>query len=202
MAVAGEPSDGDIVQLAKDGDLGAFNILVDRYQRAVYGLCYRILGRRETAEDAAQEAFISAYRALPRFEGGNFRSWLFRIAANECRDELRREKRRPAGFSLTHGEGSEEETFDVPDPSPSMATGAISRELGESLSQLLLQLPFEQRQAVVLIDVYELAYDEVADMTSTSIGTIKSRVHRGRERLRSLVMGRPELREEVRRLER
>ena len=197
---AGEATDGELVQLSKDGNLEAFNTIVDRYQRPVYSLCYRILGRREPAEDAAQEAFVAAFRALHQFEGGNFKSWLFRIAANQCRDELRREKRRPSTFALTHGEGSEEETFDLPDAAPEAASVLISRELGEALSRLLLELPFEQRQAVALIDVYELSYEEVAELTSTSIGTIKSRVHRGRERLRSLVVARPELREEVRRL--
>jgi RNA polymerase sigma-70 factor (ECF subfamily) len=200
MGAAGEAPDGELVLLAKDGNLDAFNSLVDRYQRPVYSLCYRILGRREAAEDAAQEAFIAAFRALAQFEGGNFKSWLFRIAANQCRDELRRERRRPSTFALTHGEGSEEETFDIPDASPPAEAGVISRELGASLSAMLLQLPFEQRQAITLIDVYELSYEEVAELTQTSIGTIKSRVHRGRERLRSLVLRRPELEQEVRRL--
>src|SRR4029079_2922722 len=88
--------DERLVLLAKDGNLEAFNSLVDRYQGAVYSLCARILGNRAAAEDAAQEAFINAFRSLRRFEGGNFRSWLLRIAANESKDELRRPKRRGA----------------------------------------------------------------------------------------------------------
>jgi RNA polymerase sigma-70 factor (ECF subfamily) len=198
-ADSGTP-DEELVLLAKDGNLGAFNSLVDRYQRPVYSLCYRILGNRESAEDAAQEAFISAFRAISRFEGGNLKSWLFRIAANQGRDELRRERRRPAGVPLVRGEGDDEEMVDPADPTPGAITEILSREMGAALESLLLLLPFEQRQAIVLIDVYELAYDEVASLTSTSIGTIKSRVHRGRERLRNLVLERPELREEVRRL--
>jgi RNA polymerase sigma-70 factor (ECF subfamily) len=200
MGEAGEAPDGQLVLLAKDGNLEAFNSLVDRYQRPVYSLCYRILGRREAAEDAAQEAFLSAYRALHSFEGGNFKSWLFRIAANQCRDELRREKRRIVAGPLVRGEGNEEETVDVPDAGPGPGMLLLSKEMGDTLERLLLQLPFEQRQAVVLIDIYELAYEEVSQLTATSTGTIKSRVHRGREKLRNLVLAAPELRDEVRRL--
>lgn len=200
MGAAGEAPDGQLVLLAKDGNLEAFNSLVDRYQRAVYSLCYRILGGREGAEDATQETFLSAYRALSSFEGGNFKSWLFRIAANQCRDELRRQKRRPVSAPLVRGEGADEEPVDLSDPSPEPDQLLLSRELGGRLEQLLLQLPFDQRQAVVLIDIYELAYEEVARLTSTSTGTIKSRVHRGREKLRNLVLASPELRDEVRRL--
>jgi RNA polymerase sigma-70 factor (ECF subfamily) len=202
MGVAGEPPDGELVLLAKDGNMEAFNSLVDRYQRPVYSLCYRILGRREPAEDAAQEAFLSAFRAISSFEGGSFRSWLFRIAANQCRDELRRERRRLPAGPLARGEGDDEEPIDVPDPHAADATARLlSQELGAELEAMLMELPFEQRQAVVLIDVYELAYEEVAGLTATSVGTIKSRVHRGRERLRKLVNASPELRVEVRRLE-
>jgi RNA polymerase sigma-70 factor (ECF subfamily) len=201
MTAASDAPDGELVELARAGRLEAFNLLVDRYERAVYGLCYRILGRREAAEDAAQETFLSAFRALASFEGGNFRGWLLRIAANQSKDELRRERRRLATSPLTRGEGADEEEVDVPDPGGPVDAPLLSRELGETLEGLLLELPFEQRQAVVLIDVYELAYEEVASLTSTSVGTIKSRVHRGRERLRNLVLSRPELREEVRRLD-
>jgi RNA polymerase sigma-70 factor (ECF subfamily) len=194
MGAVGEPPDGELVLQAKNGSLEAFNSLVDRYQRPVYGLCYRFLGNREAAEDATQETFLSAYRAIDRFEGGNLRGWLFRIAANQCRDDLRRDRRRPATAPLFRESDGEEEPIDLPDPSPGAAEGLLTLELGETLQRLLLELPFEQRQAVVLIDTYEMAYEEAAEATATSIGTIKSRVHRGREKLRRLVLDDPELR--------
>lgn len=199
MDTGGEPTDGRLVLLAKDGNLDAFNSVVERYQAAVYSLCYRLLGQREAAEDSAQEAFLSAFRALQRFEGGNLRSWLLRIAANECKDELRRRKRKDPGISLDDGGDDGDEPIEVADHTPGAEALLLSHEMGETLEQLLLLIPFEQRQAILLVDVYDFQYEEVATMTATSVGTIKSRIHRGRERLRRLLTERRELFGEVRR---
>ena len=199
MDTGGDPTDGRLVLLAKDGNLDAFNSVVERYQAAVYSLCYRLLGQREAAEDSAQEAFLSAYRAMQRFEGGNLRSWLLRIAANECKDELRRRKRKDAGISLDDGGDDGDEPIEVADHRPGAEALLLSHEMGETLEQLLLLIPFEQRQAILLVDVYDFQYEEVATMTATSVGTIKSRIHRGRERLRRLLTERRELFGDVRR---
>ena len=193
MGTGGDTPDEQLVLLAKDGSLDAFNSLVDRYQGAVYSLSYRLLGLRESAEDASQEAFLSAYRALARFEGGNFRSWLLRIAANECKDELRRRNRKDASISLDYGGDDGGESIDVADASPGAELLLERLEMSHQLERLLLEIPFEQRQAIILVDVYDFQYDEVAAMTATSIGTIKSRIHRGRERLRRLLTGPMEL---------
>ncbi len=182
-----------LVLLAKDGNLEAFNSLVDRFQRSVYGLCYRMLGSREAAEDAAQEAFLSAYRAISRFEGSNIGAWLLRIAANECRDELRRRRRRDGADSLDEMLDRENKPVEVPDPSPGAEALLAAREAGGEMETLLLRLPMEYRQAVVLVDVYGFHYEEVASLTRASIGTVKSRVHRGRERLRELILSGGEL---------
>ena len=190
MGTGGDTPDEQLVLLAKDGSLDAFNSLVDRYQGAVYSLSYRLLGLRESAEDASQEAFLSAYRALARFEGGNFRSWLLRIAANECKDELRRRNRKDASISLDDGGDDGGESIDMADASPGAELLLERLEMSHQLERLLLEIPFEQRQAIILVDVYDFQYDEVAAMTATSIGTIKSRIHRGRERLRDTRWGR------------
>ncbi len=193
MDTGGDPTDGRLVLLAKDGNLDAFNSVVERYQGAVYSLCYRLLGQREAAEDAAQEAFLSAYRALPRFEGGNLRSWLLRIAANESKDELRRRRRRQPALSLDDGGEDGGESIDMPDHSAGAELLLLRHEMGEKLEELMLLIPFEQRQAILLVDLYDFRYDEVAALTATSVGTIKSRIHRGRERLRRLLADRREL---------
>jgi RNA polymerase sigma-70 factor (ECF subfamily) len=193
MGADGEPLDGQLVLLAKDGSLDAFNSLVDRYQGAVYSLCYRLLGQREAAEDAAQEAFLSAFRALGRFEGGNFRSWILRIAANQSKDELRRRSRKDPRLSLDDGGEDGDEAVEVADSGPGAQQLLERAELGQALERLLQELSFEQRQAILLVDVYDFQYDEVAELTATSVGTIKSRIHRGRERLRHLVTERREL---------
>ncbi len=196
-----EPTDERLVLLAKDGDLEAFNSLVDRYQSAVYTLCLRFLGNPEAAEDATQEAFLSAYRALDRFNGGSFRSWLLRIAANESKDELRRRKRKDATASLNEMFDREEGPVEIADPGEGVEEAIERGEFGQDLEALLAQLPLEQRQAVLLVDVYDFQYEEVAQLVGASVGTIKSRIHRGRERLRKLILSRPELSASIRRLE-
>lgn len=202
MSEGPNPDGEQLVLLARDGNLDAFNSLVDRFQDAVYSLCLRIIGNREAAEDATQETFISAHRALSRFKGGNFRSWLLRIAANESKDEIRRHRRKDAGTSI---EAVSEQTgapFEIPDDAPDPLALAERLDLARELEQLLLQLAPEQRRAIVLIDAYGFQYDEVAEIEGASLGTIKSRVHRGRERLRQLALSRPELLGGGRRLER
>lgn len=187
-----EQSDDQLVLLSKDGKLDAFNSLVLRHERAVYNLCYRLLGERGVAEDATQEAFLSAFRAIGRFEGGNVRSWLLRIAANECKDELRRRQRRGT-TSLEAISEARETPFDVPDLSPGAEQILESHEFGAAFQQLLMRLPYDQRQAILLVDVYEYRYEEVAEMTGDSLGTVKSRIHRGREKLRAMLSAQPEL---------
>jgi len=177
-------TDERLVLLSKDGDLDAFNRLVDRFQGTVYSLCLRLLGNPQAAEDATQEAFLSAYRSISRFEGGNFRSWLLRIAANESKDELRRRSRRDRAGSLDQMFGTLEAPIEVRDPSPGAESELERKELGATLQQALDRLPFDQRQAVVLLDVHGYRYEEIAAMTGSSLGTVKSRIHRARERLR------------------
>lgn len=192
MTDAPEPSDEHLVSLSKDGSLDAFNSLVERYQGHVFNLCLRLIGDAASAEDATQEAFLSAYRSISRFAGGNFRSWLFRIAANESKDELRRRMRRGPQDSLRAGD-DEGGGIDLPD------TGETSEEyverlaVGEGISRALMHLSFDQRQAVLLSDLHGYHYEEIAEMTEASIGTVKSRIHRGRERLRTLLAAQPEL---------
>lgn len=202
MGVGVEPPDERLVLLAKDGSRDAFNSLVARYQGSVYSLCVRILGQPAAAEDATQEAFISAYRSIQSFQGGNFRNWLLRIAANESKDELRRRRRKDQAASLAALSERREAPVEVPDAAESALDALERREFGAELETLLGQLPFEQRQAVILVDIYDFQYDEVAQLTRTSVGTVKSRIHRGRERLRTLVLGQPELFDAIRRLAR
>jgi RNA polymerase sigma-70 factor (ECF subfamily) len=200
QALQGMPDEA-LVESARAGELDAFNVLVDRYQRAVYTLCLRILGERGAAEDATQEAFISAFRSIARYEGGSFRSWLYRIAANESKDELRRRRRKDVAFSLDAPIDDGDTAPDVPDAAPGADELLLRGELGHRIEGHLSALPFEQRQALVLVDAYGFQYEEVASMTGSSLGTVKSRIHRGRERLRALVLADPELSGLVRRQE-
>ena len=183
--------DLDLIARARQGDLAAFNVLVERYQTGAYNLCLRLLGAPAPAEDAAQEAFISAYRSLDRFRGGSFRAWLFRIAANACYDELRRRKARPA-TSLDRA-GEDQRPIEPPDTAPSMEERAANTELHRALEAALAQLPREQRLAVVLCDVQGFDYAEIAETTRVSLGTVKSRISRARSRLRVILLEQREL---------
>jgi RNA polymerase sigma-70 factor (ECF subfamily) len=184
--------DLDLIARARQGDLPAFNVLVERYQTSVFNLCLRMLGAPAPAEDAAQEAFISAYRSLGRFRGGSFRAWLFRIAANACYDELRRRKARPA-TSLDWRNTEDERPIEPPDTAPSMEERAATAELHRALEDALAQLPHEQRLAIVLCDVQGFDYAEIAETMRVSLGTVKSRISRARSRLRTIILEQREL---------
>ena len=200
MTDALEPADEHLVSLSKDGNLNAFNSLVERYQGPVFNLCLRLVGEKTAAEDATQEAFLSAFRAISKFEGGRFRSWIFRIAANESKDEPRRRSRRPVESLHIESESGELE-FEFVDQAESAAEHAERLVVAGAIQEALLLLPFDQRHAVVLSDVHGYHYEEIARMTSANVGTVKSRIHRGRERLRAMMLEQPELFGRVRRLE-
>jgi RNA polymerase sigma-70 factor (ECF subfamily) len=175
---------------AKNGDLSAFNELVVEYQSLVYNLCYRMLGQTAAAEDATQEAFVASWRNIASFRGEAFRPWLLRIAANLCRDELRRRGRRPAS-SLDNAleAGVPEPSDDDPTPDDS----ALTSELRGRLQAALQLLPQDQRTALVLCDIDGLDYGEIATVMGTSLGTVKSRIARARLKMRELMQREPEL---------
>ena len=175
---------------ARGGDLDAFNALVVEHQTLVYNLCYHMLGQAQVAEDTAQEAFVAAWRNIATLRGETFRPWVLRIAANLCRDELRRRGRRPSSsldFALEAG------MPDPPDEDPSPADSALTAELRGQLQSALLQLPEDQRTAIVLCDVEGLDYSEIASVMKTSLGTVKSRIARARMKMRELLQREPEL---------
>jgi RNA polymerase sigma-70 factor (ECF subfamily) len=175
--------ESDALRLAREGDLDAFNRLVDLHQRAVYNLCLRMLGSPASAEDAAQDAFLSAYRNIRTFKGGAFRPWLMRIASNASIDELRRRGRRPA-VSLDAPAPGSDDPIDVADAAAGPETEALRSELHDTVQRALLRLPADQRLAVVMCDMQGFAYEEIAATMRTSVGTVKSRIARGREKLR------------------
>ena len=171
--------DSELVQLSKQGDLDSFNRLVESYQGAVYNLALRMLGNRQSAEDASQDAFVSAWRNIGKFRGGSFKAWLLSITANTCRDQLRKRKRNPT-ISM-------EELAVEPAGPPSQESPedyALRRELGEQIQRGLATLPSDQRLAVILSDIQELSYEEIAQVMGCSLGTVRSRLSRGRARLR------------------
>jgi RNA polymerase sigma-70 factor, ECF subfamily len=163
---------------------------MEHYQSACYGLAYRLLSDADQAADATQDAFVHAYRAIASFRGGIFRSWLLRITANASYDILRRQQRRPTTTLPDPDEGAAE----LPDlHAVNPVAEATKSELYRHLEVALRLLPADQRTAVVLCDVYGMDYNEVAEMTRSALGTVKSRIHRGRVRLRELMAEHREL---------
>ena len=184
------PDEPAIIARAVAGDRTAFAQLMEHYQSACYGLAWRLLSDRDQAADATQDAFIHAYRAIASYRGGIFRSWLLRITANASYDILRRAQRRPS-TTLPEPEDGAPELPDLSAPSP--IEEATRSELYRHLEVALRRLPEDQRTAVVLCDVYGMDYNEVAAMTQSALGTVKSRIHRGRLRLRELLSDHREL---------
>lgn len=184
-----EAEEQRLVQAGQAGDIEAFNQLVHVYEGRVYNLCLRMLGDGDAAADAAQDTFIAAFRHLRRFRGGSFRSWILRIATNTCYDVLRARKRHPTS-SLDIAFDLHEQTppFAEPaDPGEAPDDVVVRHELGAAIQQGLDLLPEEQRIVVILCDVQGMPYDEIATITSTNLGTVKSRLSRGRARMRDFL---------------
>jgi RNA polymerase sigma-70 factor, ECF subfamily len=179
-----------LVERARDGELDAFNQLVELYQDYLFALVVRVVGDRDAAADAVQEALFSAYRNLDRFRGDSFRSWLSRIALNAATDILRYRKRRPAD---PYPEW-EDDAWQPPAPEGEAPERvALLRNRSRLLAAALQQITDDQRTAIVLYDVQGYDYQEIADMTGVSLGTVKSRIHRGRLALREVLAGDMEL---------
>ena len=182
--------DQGLVERALAGDLDAFNDLVGHYQDFLFGLVVRVVRDREAAADAVQEAFFSAYRNLDRFRGGSFRGWLARIALNAATDVLRLRKRRPAEpYPEWEDEGWQPPTGPADDPEAQATRRARWRVIRTAMEAIT----DDQRRAILLFDVEGFDYEEIAQITAVSLGTVKSRIHRGRLALRDLLADQMEL---------
>jgi len=184
-----------LITSAQQGDLNAFNTLVLHYQDAVFNTAVRILGDDDKAQDASQEAFISAFQSIRSFRGGSFKAWLLRTVTNACLDELRRKKRRPTTpLEPETNDGDEVESPKwLADPNLTPAQQAEADELEHAIQHCLDALPTEFRTAVVLADVQGLDYSEVAQTIRVPLGTIKSRIARARLKLRECLRSFEEL---------
>ena len=179
-----------LLQRAREGDLDAFNDLVVAYQDFLFALVVRMVPDRDQASDAVQEAFFSAYRNMDGFRGGSVRSWLSRITINAAMDAQRLKKRRPAD---PYPE-LEDDTWQPPaDASADPVTTSLTAERHRALNAAMARITDDQRTAIVLYDVEGYDYAEIAGLTGVSIGTVKSRIHRGRLALRGLLADRMDL---------
>lgn len=189
----------DALKSAQRGEVGAFNTLVQVYQRQIYNVCYRTLGNAEDAADATQDALLSAFRALKSFNGPapGLRSWLLRIAVNTCYDQLRRRQRRRAesldALGATDSESEHSAADRLADPAPGPELHSLGAETARNIQLSIDRLPPDQRLTVILCDVNGLSYDEAAQIMSVELGTVKSRLSRARAQLRVLLVEKGEL---------
>lgn len=180
-----------LIQDAQKGDLEAFNRLVLAYQDMVLNQAYRVMGELSAAEDAAQEAFLSAYRKIRTFRGGSFKAWLLRIVTNACYDELRRRKRRPTAplEPVDPYDEAMESPHWLADPGESPEARATRTELGRAIQDCLDQLTPDFRAVVVLVDIQGLDYQQASQAVGKPLGTVKSRLARARGGLRDCLQG-------------
>ena len=179
-----------LLERARAGDLDAFNDLVVLYQDLLFSLIVRMVPDRDQASDCVQEAFFSAYRKLAGFRGGSVKSWLNRIAVNAAMDIQRARKRRPVQpYPELEDEAWQPRAGEDADP----VTTALTTERHRTLNAALASITDDQRAAIVLFDVEGYDYAEIAEMTGVSLGTVKSRIHRGRLALRDRLSDRMEL---------
>jgi RNA polymerase sigma-70 factor (ECF subfamily) len=175
------------IRAAQKGKLSAFNQLVMVHQRLAYNVAYRILNDGDLAADATQEAFIKAFKSIEQYRGGTFKSWLMRIVTNTCYDQLRYDQRRPTE-ALEPEDAEGDYAPHLVDPSEPPEDVTVQRELGEMLQSSLGLLPPDQRIVLILSDVEGFSYQEIAEITESNLGTVKSRLNRARAKLRELLL--------------
>ena len=175
----------ELARAAAKGDIDAFETLLGLYQNKVYGLALRMCGSEEDAWDVAQEAFLAAWRALPGFRGeSGFSTWLYRLTANAAIDCLRREKKRRGELSIEGGELP----LSLPDAGPSPQEAAEGGELRAAVNAALARLTDQHRTVLILRELQELSYEEIAGALGLDLGTVKSRISRARKALRKILL--------------
>ena len=176
-------TDEDLVARSRGGDLDSFNQLILRWERPIYALAYRVIGREEDARDVVQETFLRAFRALPGFKGqAKFSSWLYRIALNLCRDWIRRRRRSPL-VELPEGVDPIELATER-GPVETVEDLASRKELSEAVAQAMSLLPEEQRTAIILKEYHGMTFQEIADLQGCPLSTVKTRLYQGLSVLR------------------
>jgi RNA polymerase sigma-70 factor (ECF subfamily) len=176
-------TDEELVARAQGGDIESFNQLIVRWERPIYALAYRVIGKEEDARDVCQDAFLRAYRALPGFKGqAKFSSWLYRIALNLCRDWIRRQRRAPVSQLPEDADATELAT--ETGPVESIEDLVARRELSAIVEEAMSELSEEQRTAIILKEYHGMTFQEIADMQGCPLSTVKTRLYQGLSLLR------------------
>ena len=175
-----------LILRAQKGDAGAFETLMAQYEKKIFNVALRTMRNREDAADMAQDAIVKIYRNLASFKGDcSFGAWAYRITLNTCLDELRRQKKRPA---VSFDDMTEEGKMQFEDNSEKPEESLERKELAAVINAAIASLETDYRVAVTLRDVQGLSYQEIADATRTSLGTVKSRINRARAQLQKKIL--------------
>lgn len=189
-----------LVERSKNGDREAFEQLVQMYENKVYTIAYRLMGNHTDAADLAQEAFIKIYQALPNFRGdSSFSTWIYHITVNVCRDELRKRQRRPT-VSLDDSPDNNTCTYELRSNMPTPEEELDRSETQAMVQQCLNELSDDYRIILVMREIQEMAYEEIAENLGCSLGTVKSRLSRARQALKEKISKQMELLSPKRRL--
>lgn len=185
-----ELNENKLIERASGGDPSAFNRLMEAHERRMYAVALRMCGNREDAQDCLQEAMLRIYRSISSFKGqSSFGTWVYRITMNTCLDELRRKKNKQS----TSLDGLLDTGWSPQDESASPEKHAVQSETRRLLHQAIQDLPEDMRSAIVLRDIQGLSYEEIAQALDINVGTIKSRISRGRDKLREKLKQKAEL---------
>ncbi|MFT5232257.1 MAG: RNA polymerase sigma factor (sigma-70 family) [Candidatus Krumholzibacteriia bacterium] len=179
------------VRRCKRGEEAAFEEILNSYRGPIYHLCYRMTHNAEDARDLAQEVFIKVFSLLDRFdENYAFSSWLFRIATNHCIDHLRRNKLRFLSLDGGVGQDGEEYEFQLPDKGPTPDVVLQRKEALARLEEVISELPPHYRAITMLRHDQQMSYEEIADVLSLPLGTVKARIHRARQQIQQMLAAR------------
>ena len=189
-------TDEELVARSQRGDVDSFNQLILRWERPIYALAYRVIGREDEARDVCQEAFLRAFRALPGFKGqAKFSSWLYRITLNLCRDWIRRQRRAPV--SQLPEDMDVVEAAAARGPVESIEDLVARRELSAVVEEAMALLPDEQRTAIILKEYHGMTFQEIADLQGCPLSTVKTRLYQGLSVLRRQLERNGQLQAEV-----
>lgn len=177
-----------LIKKAKAGDVHAFEALIQEHQSIVYNVAYKMFPNHEDASDIAQEALIKAYRYIGKFEGkSKFSTWIYKITYNVCIDELRKRKKLETQSLDETFTDSDDAKYTPVDTSPTPEQSLESKEKAEVIYKAIDSLAPDYRAAIILRDINGLSYEEIATVQSCSIGTVKSRINRGRKQLQEII---------------
>jgi len=187
-----QPDDGELMQKVMEGDMRAFDVLVRRWEHQLFNLIYRIVGDFETSKDIRQEVLMRVYQAAKRYRPrSQFKAWLYRIAVNCSINELRKRERRqmlPLTMLYQNRDGEQQPLESIlPDPNPGPDEVIQRNEIAECIRDALRRLPDEQRIVVVLRHYEGMKFQQIASLLNCPLGTVKSRMHHGLERLRVML---------------